>query len=106
MTINIENLLDSQAKELALSCSLVIAESLYEKFSDLADKFVAPFDEESGAVLLERYSLSASTDVKKFMLTKALERAEWFASCATSGGEGLARSVHVKKLRLKLEDSN
>ena len=106
MTINIESLLDSQAKELASSRSLVIAESLFEKFSDLADKLVAPFDKETGAVLLERYSLSANNDVKKFMLTKALERATCFASCATSGGEGLARSEHVKKLLLKLEDSN
>ncbi len=32
------------------------------------------------------------------MLQFALGRAEWCASCATAGGEGIARSRHVQEL--------
>ncbi|KQV51705.1 hypothetical protein ASC95_29660 [Pelomonas sp. Root1217] len=40
----------------------------------------------------------ASPRLKEAMLRFALERARWCASCATAGGEGLARSLHVREL--------
>ncbi len=36
------------------------------------------------------------------MLSKALERAHWCATCATSGGEGIARSQHRKDIQNNL----
>ncbi|MEO8387129.1 hypothetical protein [Polaromonas sp.] len=41
-------------------------------------------------------ALNAAT--RRRLLEFALARARWFASCATAGGEGLARSVHVREL--------
>jgi len=41
-----------------------------------------------------------SAHLKEAMLRLALERARWCASCATAGGEGLARSLHVSELEV------
>lgn len=57
------------------------------------------FDRDYAALALEAAAASvADRDLARRMLATALNRAAWFASGATSGGEGLARSLHVRAL--------
>ena len=56
------------------------------------------FDRDYAALALQAASAEASPELRKLMLNTALGRAIWYASGATSGGEGLARSSHVEEL--------
>jgi hypothetical protein len=40
------------------------------------------------------------------MLSIAMSRATWCASCATSGSEGICRSTHVRELEALLPNSS
>ena len=57
-------------------------------------------DRDYAALLLQHASAAlVNRDLAKQMLHTALGRAILFASGATSGGEGLARSIHVDQLQ-------
>ena len=61
--------------------------------------FPYAWDQEYAALSLQDFASSVSnTQLRNFLLRYAIERAEIFASYATSGGEGLARSSHLKEL--------
>jgi hypothetical protein len=69
-----------------------------------ADKLPFPFDRDFLAVCLESVAEQRHDPrQKRFLLECALNRATWCASCATAGGEGLARSIHVHALEAKLK---
>lgn len=56
-------------------------------------------DYDFAAIALQAALDQASVpEIREAMLSFALERARWCASCATAGGEGLARSLHVHEL--------
>jgi hypothetical protein len=56
-----------------------------------------------GASVLETVGDSlADPVVKKVIYGEALELARWYASGASSGGEGTARSMHVREIETKL----
>ncbi|MDO8331896.1 MAG: hypothetical protein Q7T36_15635 [Fluviicoccus sp.] len=63
-----------------------------------ANKLPWPFDRDYAALALQYSADGAAPSVAKEMLKLALGRAQWCASCATAGGEGLARSRHVREL--------
>ncbi|MBU2872224.1 hypothetical protein [Colwellia sp. E2M01] len=90
---------ESLAFQLSNLNNIKQAESTYIKFDSEADKLPWPRDHDFGALALQKFSFNATFEISKFMLAKAIERAERCASCATSGGEGLARSRHVKELQ-------
>ncbi|MGI1679211.1 MAG: hypothetical protein K6L75_10795 [Cellvibrionaceae bacterium] len=94
--------IEALASDIASRNSPVVVESLYQKFEAEAEKLPWPQDRDFGALVLEKYSANASAEISKLMLAKAIERARWCATCATSGGEGLARAVHIKQLEHKL----
>jgi hypothetical protein len=61
-------------------------------------------DSDYAALLLE----SAANDpglasMREDLLRHALWRATWFAQGATAGGEGIARSVHINRIKAKLD---
>ncbi len=79
------------------------ADAHYHSFELEADKLPWPQDHDFGALVLQAASGKVSdTGVREFLLAKALERAQWCATCATSGGEGLARMQHVQALKAEL----
>jgi hypothetical protein len=56
-------------------------------------------DSDYEAVAVEAAAGRALTALtRRRLLAFALSRAQWCASCASAGGEGLARSVHVREL--------
>ena len=56
-----------------------------------------------GASVLEMVGDSlAGPAVKKEIYVEAAELARWYASGASSGGEGTARSMHVREIEAKL----
>lgn len=72
-------------------------------FSIAANTIPYTDDMDYGALLLEYAAMNCTKDVRKILLLHAaLERAETCASCATSGGEGIARSVHVNRIRKRI----
>ncbi len=95
--------LEHQAYLLAGCHDWQSAEKFYTHFAVLADQLPWPQDRDFGALLLQHTALDATGNLSQFLLTKALERAQWCAQCATSGGEGLARSAHIEELKEALE---
>ena len=71
----------------------------YSAFEAEAETLPWPWDHDFGALVLQSMASKATDEIAKFMLTKAIERAHWCATCATSGGEGLARAEHIKALK-------
>ena len=64
-----------------------------------ADRLPWIYDSDYAAVALQMaLPRAVSLPVRRAMLGFALDRARWCASCATAGGEGLARSIHVREL--------
>ena len=59
----------------------------------------------AAAALADGSSSAVKPSVQIAMRQAALERARWCASCAMSGGEGLARSLHVRELEGLLANS-
>jgi len=78
---------------------------LLTEFEVSANKLPWPQDHDFGALLIQKeYKSAISKSIEKLMINTAYERAQWCASCSTSGGEGLARSVHVKELNILLQN--
>jgi hypothetical protein len=98
--------LEDLAKKLASSLTLEKVIDLYPEFEDEAEKLPWPQDRDFGALVLQSVSVSAPNNIATFMLSKAKDRAHWCASCATSGGEGLARAEHIKELESELSKYN
>jgi len=64
-----------------------------------ANKLGWPRDKDYAALLLQHAVLQVENrPARAAMLDFALAQATWCASCATAGGEGLARSAHVREL--------
>ena len=61
------------------------------------------YDQDYAAVALQA-AATRTPDValRRKMLLLAVDRASWCASCSTSGGEGTARSAHVRELEAAL----
>ena len=93
-------------EKLASCLDVSLAEMKFSAFEDEVHSLPWPQDNDFGALVLERYSSMACVAVSKYMLVKAIERARWCATCATSGGEGLARSQHIRELEIKLSKCN
>jgi hypothetical protein len=72
---------------------------LLENFHLLANPLPFLWDIDYGALVLE-FLAEESPDAAraKLMIEHALRRAQWCASCATSGGEGTARMRDVHRL--------
>lgn len=82
------------------------AEKLYLVFEVEADKLPWPWDHDFGALVLQKQAIDAVYEVAKFMLSQAIKRARWCATCATSGCEGIARASHIKELEIDLAKYN
>jgi len=68
-----------------------------------ADLLPYILDRDYGAIALQHAARSlADADLRRHLLSAALARATRCASGATSGGEGLARSSHVRELEALL----
>jgi hypothetical protein len=64
-----------------------------------------PRDCDYPALLVESVALTmANLEFKRTCLAFSLHRAQWCATCATSGGEGLARSRHIRELEAELNE--
>lgn len=95
------------AASISSSESLSSAKEIFREFIVEAEKLPWPQDSDFGALVLQSKSAQASNlEVKRFMLNEAISRAQWCATCATSGGEGHARMVHVNELKAELEKCN
>ncbi|MDN3640870.1 hypothetical protein QWY82_18870 [Simiduia curdlanivorans] len=98
---------ETLAISLASAKNLTEASEIYVMFETEAEKLPWPQDNDFGALVLQSACLKApNIEVKKFMLSKALSRAQWCATCSTSGGEGLARMQHVNELKAELSRCN
>ena len=61
------------------------------------------YDQDYAAVVLQSAAGRATDpELRRKLLTLAHDRASWCASCSTSGGEGTARSRHVRELEAAL----
>lgn len=96
--------IESIAKKLLLTKDLEVANDIYQEFELEANKLIWPQDHDFGALVLQTFSHDAVEQIEKFMLLKAIERARWCATCSTSGGEGLARTQHVRELEQLLSN--
>lgn len=106
MQNNTTDTLRRLAEAISLSGTLEEAEDIYVAYEAEADKCVSSGDYDIGAMMLAESSWIALIKIRKMMLSKALERATWFAACATSGAEGQARSRHVCELSRALRKSS
>ena len=98
--------LEDIAKNLSRFSALEQAVELYHKFEVEAEKLPWPQDSDFGAIVLQVESANANELIAQYMLSQAIKRAQWCATCATSGGEGLARSIHIKELESELSKYN
>lgn len=85
-----------------LKSKRTISVSDLNDFSRLASDLPYGNDCDYGALLLEAESDRRCGNDKAILLDAALERARFCASAATSGGEGLARMIHVQRLENKI----
>jgi len=61
------------------------------------------YDQDYAAVALQAAAgRTQDEELRRRLLTLAHDRASWCASCSTSGGEGTARSRHVRELEAAL----
>ncbi|HET6387658.1 MAG TPA: hypothetical protein VFJ58_30080 [Armatimonadota bacterium] len=75
-------------------------------FNIVADQSDYCGDSDYGALLLEALADTCpDPDRKRDLYEASANRAGWFAAGATAGGEGLARSIDVKRITEKLNDS-
>lgn len=89
---------DRLVAQIALSSTIENAQALLGELEPEANNLGWPLDRDYAAVALQYSVDQAVPEVGKAMLQFALGRAEWCASCATAGGEGIARSRHVQEL--------
>jgi hypothetical protein len=97
---------ESTAEVDSLVERLLVAPGADEKASVLAALEALPsgvpstLDRDYAALALQVASAAVSDGAfAKQLLHTALDRAIWYASYATSGGEGLSRSKHIEQLR-------
>lgn len=96
-------LVEGFALSLVLAKNLHEANEIYINFEVEAERLPWPQDNDFGALVLQfACTKTVNIDVRKFMLSKALARAQWCATCATSGGEGISRMQHVNELKNEL----
>ena len=118
MTMNLNNHFDRTINELEtgghrLDYILKLGEMLrrvkshqidesFAEFHNAAGKLPFAQDSDLGALLLEKMGDEESLpEIKERFYREACWRAIWCAKSATSGGEGLARSEDVKRLKIK-----
>ncbi|UTA47574.1 hypothetical protein L1F30_15640 [Simiduia sp. 21SJ11W-1] len=89
-----------------ISESQVLNEEVFKQFNAIADKLPWPQDHDFGALALQKWAASATKPVARMMIEKAIQRAGYCAQCSTSGGEGLARSEHVRELECEYRQRN
>lgn len=89
---------DRLVTRITVAPSAQVAQSLLAQLEPEANKLGWPYDRDYSALALQKAAPEALPEVRRKMLQFALGRAEWCASCATSGGEGLARYEHVREL--------
>ena len=99
-------IIERLAADIVCSKTIAQAEECYSAFTTEAEKLPWPWDHDFGALVLQKQAVGASNEVAKFMLSQAIKRAQWCATCATSGGEGLARASHMKELEVELAKYN
>ena len=98
--VPVENLANLIAKCMSVAETTIP----FEKLEAEANKLGWPLDRDFAAVALQHYSgIAHSRNVRVRMLSVAVGRASWCASCATAGAEGVCRSVHVKELEAQLQ---
>jgi hypothetical protein len=84
--------------QIVAASSAQIARSLLAQLEPEANKLDWRCDRDFTALALQNAAAEVLPEVRREMLKFALGRAEWCPSCATSGGEGLARHEHVSEL--------
>ena len=90
---------DALVQAIAHSQDAALLSPLFAQLKAESDQLGWFHDCDYAAVALQAaYVQVAVPELRKAMLGFALERARWCASCATAGGEGLARSLHVREL--------
>jgi hypothetical protein len=90
---------DALIEAIAVAPDAVDLTTLFAQLATESDQLGWFHDCDYAAVALQAAQAHVrSPHLKEAMLRFALERARWCASCATAGGEGLARSLHVRKL--------
>jgi len=99
-------LIEQLGADIVGSKTIAQAEENYSVFEAEAEKLPWPWDHDFGALVLQKHAIGASNEVAKFMLSQAIKCAQWCATCATSGGEGLARASHMKELEIELANYN
>lgn len=79
-------------------------DALLRQFHEAADAYPAVWDTDYGAALLEaRGDACTDADLALRLYRAAAKRARSFAAGATSGGEGMARMLAVRRLSAKIE---
>lgn len=74
-------------------------ESAIAEFHNFAGQFPYWADCDAGALVLEGVADSMLPGLRRALLYwHALYRAQWCASAATAGGEGIARSRHLERV--------
>jgi hypothetical protein len=77
-------------------------ETCVAEFHNQAGRYPYWQDQDIGALILECVADSlADSPLKEYLYKHAQYRAEWCASSATAGGEGLARLGHVRQIEEK-----
>lgn len=78
----------------------------FAEFHNIAGRLPYWNDSDVGALILESVSDGIPPSaVQKRIYKEAFYRAKWCATSSTSGGEGLARSRHVKRLSSKVRET-
>jgi hypothetical protein len=74
------------------------------EFHNMAGRFPYWQDSDIGSLILESLADEiAPAPLSERLYREAMYRAKWCATAATSGGEGLARSIDVRRLSDKLK---
>ena len=77
-------------------------EEVVAEIHTLSGRLEYVFDDDFGAVVLEEAGDEASGAQRRYLYRHALYRATWCAQAATAGGEGIARSLRIERIRAKL----
>ena len=77
--------------------------ALFEQLKTEAERLPWHWDEDYTARALQDEAVRVDPAGRRATLLRAaLRYARWCASCATTGGEGLARSMHVREIETLL----
>lgn len=90
---------DRLVEQIVRTNDLRLLPPLFARLDVVSDLLGWVCDYDYAAIALQAaLDLASVPKIREAMLSFALERARWCASCATAGGEGLARSLHVHEL--------